>query len=308
MSKLQLTALTKKYDSGVLAVDGVNLSVQEGAFCVLLGQEKSGKTSILRMIAGLESITDGDILLDNESIIKKQSKNRNIAMFFQANTLQQNLTIFENIAYGLKLRKENEEKIQKKVEKIATIVGVKHLLSRRPKSLTAIERLKVVLARAIVREPKLFLFDEPFAHLTATQKEEILNILVALQLRFHFTAVYATDCVRDAFLLATHIAVLQDGKLLQQEEAITLFENPASFYIADYLYNFNLDLHACTITKNEENKYIAKYDNMQIVLSEQIFTNKMDTIAKLAATNQQAYIAKSKNGAIFLFDENKIAI
>lgn len=308
MSKLQLTALTKKYDSGVLAVDGINLSVEEGAFCVLLGQEKSGKTSILRMIAGLESITDGDILLDNESIIKKQSKDRDIAMFFQANTLQQSLTIFENIAYGLKLRKESAEEIQQKVEKIATIVGVKHLLARKPKSLTAIERLKVILARAIVREPKLFLFDEPFANLTATQKEEILQILVELQLRFKFTAVYATDCVRDAFLLATHIAVLQDGNLLQQEEAITLFENPANFYIADYLYNFNLDLHACVITKNEEDKYIAKYDNMQIVLPEKMFSSKVDAIAKLAASNQQIYIAKSQNGALFLFDENKIAI
>jgi multiple sugar transport system ATP-binding protein len=235
MAGLKLKDVNKIYPSGTLALCNVNLELKDNEFIAIVGGEKSGKSTTLRTIAGLEEITEGDILIDDKSVNGVDPKDRDIAMIFQSNTLYPALTAYENMAFGLKLRKASQALIDQRVKSAAQILGLTDVLYRKPKALTAAQKQKVALGRAIVREPRLYLFDDPIAGLDTSLKASMRNVIVNLQARMNGTFIYATKNVSEAVTMATRIVVLRDGFVQQIDTPANLYDYPANAFVAMFM-------------------------------------------------------------------------
>ncbi len=232
MAELLFKNVSKQYPGGGKAVHDLSLRVQSGEFFVLLGPAGSGKSTLLRMAAGLEDVTAGELYLDGKLQNDVPAKERNVAMVFRQSELFAQQTVAENIAYGLKLRKFPAELIEERVKAAAEILGLTDLLSRRPKTLSGSERQRVVLARTVVREPALCLFDDPLASFDARLRAELRTLLSKLQARLKTTYLYATDDPLEAMMLGTRIAVLRNGFLQQADTPQNLYDYPANLFVA----------------------------------------------------------------------------
>ncbi len=232
MSSLKLSGLNKIYPSGETALYDVNLETGDREFLAVVGGEKCGKTTLLRIIAGIEDATSGAVIIDGKDVTDVVPKDRDIAMVFSGNTLYPALTVFDNLAFGLRMRKAPQALIEQRVKAVSNILGLNDILYRKPKVLTSAAKQRVAIGRAIVREPRLYLFDEPLAGLDDKLKADMLNIIVNLQARMQGTFIYSTKNIPEAMTVATRILVLKNGLVQQIDTPANLYDYPANVYVA----------------------------------------------------------------------------
>jgi len=234
MAKVVLTNLNKKYDD-THAVRNVNLEIHDREFVVLVGPSGCGKTTTLRMVAGLEEITSGEIRIDERVVNDLPPMDRDIAMVFQNYALYPHMSVYDNMAFGLKMRKFARDEIEKRVRKAADILGIQTLLARRPRQLSGGQRQRVALGRAIVRNPRVFLFDEPLSNLDATLRVQMRVELKRLHERLDTTAIYVTHDQVEAMTLGDRVVVMKDGVVHQVGEPLELYANPANRFVASFI-------------------------------------------------------------------------
>ena len=242
MSGISLDEVTKVYPNGVKAVDALSLDIAEGEFCVLVGPSGCGKSTLLRMIAGLEDVTAGDVLIGGVDVTEKPPQERDIAMVFQNYALYPHMTVRENLAFGLRLKKLPKAEWRRRVDEVAKTLGLEELLDRKPSALSGGQRQRVAMGRAIVREPKAFLMDEPLSNLDAKLRVSMRAELAKLHERLGVTTVYVTHDQVEAMTLGQRVAVLRDGLLQQFDTPQNLFHHPANLFVAAFIGSPSMNL------------------------------------------------------------------
>ncbi len=234
MSFLKISHLRKSYGSLEILKD-INLEIEEGGFLVLVGPSGCGKSTLLNAIAGLEPITSGDIAINGRSVSGLHPSKRDIAMVFQSYALYPNMTVAGNIAFGMEIRGVPKEEREKAIRQVAEMLQIDHLLDRKPSQLSGGQRQRVAMGRALVREPQVFLFDEPLSNLDAKLRVDMRTEIKRLHSRMKTTIVYVTHDQIEAMTLATKIAVLKDGVLQQFGTPAEIYNNPANMFVADFM-------------------------------------------------------------------------
>lgn len=234
MANVTLKNIQKSYDQ-TNVIDGVNLEIKDKEFLVLVGASGCGKSTILRMIAGLEDITDGEIYIGEKKVNKVPPKDRDIAFVFQSYALYPHMTVYENIAFGLKMRKMDKQTIDDKVKEAAEILDLTELLDRRPKQLSGGQRQRVALGRAIVREPKVFLMDEPLSNLDAKLRVQMRSEIKKLHQKLQTTFIYVTHDQTEALTMGDRIVVLDKGVIQQTDNPENIYYNPQNTFVAGFV-------------------------------------------------------------------------
>ncbi|MDI6452942.1 ABC transporter ATP-binding protein [Peloplasma aerotolerans] len=235
MATLQLKDINKVYPNGVQAVFDFNLKIRDKEFIVFVGPSGCGKSTTLRMIAGLEEITSGELYIDDELVNDKAPKDRNIAMVFQSYALYPHMTVYDNMAFGLKLRKMPKDIINEKVQEAADILGLTPYLKRKPKALSGGQRQRVALGRAIVRNAKVFLMDEPLSNLDAKLRVQMRGELIKLHNKIETTTIYVTHDQIEAMTMASRIVVMKDGYIMQVGAPKDIYDNPNNLFVAGFI-------------------------------------------------------------------------
>ena len=235
MASLSLRHIYKKYPGGVTAVSDFNLEIKDKEFLVLVGPSGCGKSTTLRMIAGLEEISEGELFIGDRLVNDVAPKDRKIAMVFQNYALYPHMSVFENMAFGLKLSKVPKETIKKKVEEAARVLDITHLLDRKPKALSGGQKQRVALGRAIVRDPQVFLLDEPLSNLDAKLRASMRTELTKLHNRVETTFIYVTHDQVEAMTMATRIVVMKDGLIQQVDTPQNLYDKPVNIFVAGFI-------------------------------------------------------------------------
>ncbi len=235
MASISLRHIYKKYPGGVTAVSDFNLEVKDKEFLVLVGPSGCGKSTTLRMIAGLEEISEGELFIGDRLVNDVAPKDRKIAMVFQNYALYPHMTVFENMAFGLKLNKTPKEEIKRRVEDAARVLDITHLLDRKPKALSGGQKQRVALGRAIVRNPAVFLLDEPLSNLDAKLRAAMRTELTKLHQRVQTTFVYVTHDQVEAMTMATRIVVMKDGLIQQVDTPQNLYDLPCNKFVAGFI-------------------------------------------------------------------------
>ena len=256
MASLKLQDIYKVYPSGVVAVTDFTLDIQDKEFIVVVGPSGCGKSTTLRMIAGLEEISDGDLYIDGQRVNDKQPKDRDIAMVFQNYALYPHMTVYDNMAFGLKLRKKPKEEIQERVNEAARILGLESYLQRKPKALSGGQRQRVALGRAIVREPKVFLLDEPLSNLDAKLRAQMRTEITKLHHRLATTFIYVTHDQVEAMTMGTRIVVMKDGLIQQVDAPQKLYDYPANLFVAGFIGTPQMNFFDAVLTKEGETIYV----------------------------------------------------
>jgi multiple sugar transport system ATP-binding protein len=270
MSQISLRNVTKEYKGGILAVDNINIGIENKEFMVIVGPSGCGKSTTLRMIAGLEDITRGDLWIGNRKVNDVPPKDRDIAMVFQNYALYPHMTVYENMSFGLRLRKFPKSEIDRRVNDASDILDIKKLMDRRPKQLSGGERQRVALGRAIVRKPKAFLFDEPLSNLDAKLRVLMRSQIHKLRMRLQTTFVYVTHDQTEALTLGDRIVVMRDGKMQQCDDPMTIYDKPANQFVASFLGTPPINLMEGTIIKKER-KYYFDEGKFQVKLVEEMY-------------------------------------
>ena len=235
MAEIVLDNLSKVFSGGVVAVDGVSLTIGSGEFLVLVGPSGCGKSTLLRMIAGLEEVTSGTISIGERDVTDLPPRARDIAMVFQSYALYPHMTVRQNLGYGLKVRKTPKREIGERVTRAAELLGLDQLLDRKPAALSGGQRQRVAMGRAIVREPKAFLMDEPLSNLDAKLRVSMRAQLAALHARLETTTIYVTHDQIEAMTLGQRVAVMRDGRIQQVDTPQELYARPANLYVAAFI-------------------------------------------------------------------------
>jgi multiple sugar transport system ATP-binding protein len=235
MASLSLKNIYKKYPGGVVAVSDFNLEIRDKEFIILVGPSGCGKSTTLRMIAGLEEISEGELYIGDRLVNDVAPKDRDIAMVFQNYALYPHMTVFENMAFGLKLRKVPKDEISRKVEEAARILDISHLLDRKPKALSGGQRQRVALGRAIVREPQVFLLDEPLSNLDAKLRAQMRTEISKLHQKLGTTFIYVTHDQTEAMTMGDRIVVMKDGFIQQVDSPQNLYSYPVNQFVAGFM-------------------------------------------------------------------------
>ncbi len=270
MAALQLSDIIKRYDNGFEAVKGVSLSIRDGEFVVFVGPSGCGKTTTLRMIAGLEGITSGDLLFDNERMNDRAPKDRDVGMVFQNYALYPHMTVHENIAFPLVIRRESRQFIKERVEEVARLLGLAEQLQRKPKQLSGGQRQRVALGRAIVRRPRVFLFDEPLSNLDAQLRVQMRAEILGLQRSLGTTAVYVTHDQMEAMTMGDRIVVMQGGVVQQTAPPEEVYNNPANRFVAGFLGSPSMNFFTGAIVR-DGGMVFREHDGVSIALEERMF-------------------------------------
>ena len=249
MSFLQINNLTKNFGA-VEVLKNISIEIEEGGFLVLVGPSGCGKSTLLNTIAGLESITSGSILIAGRDVVDLHPSARDIAMVFQSYALYPNMTVGGNIAFGMEMRGVPKDERDKAVTKVAETLQISHLLNRKPGQLSGGQRQRVAMGRALVRQPQVFLFDEPLSNLDAKLRVDMRTEIKRLHQRLRTTIVYVTHDQVEAMTLATKIAVLKDGVLQQFGSPTEIYNNPANVFVADFMGSPSMNLLKATVAKN----------------------------------------------------------
>ncbi len=235
MATVTFDHVYKRFSADVIAVNDMNLEIRDGEFLVLVGPSGCGKTTALRCVAGLEEISDGTLRIGDRVVNDVAPKDRDIAMVFQSYALYPHMSVFDNLAFGLKLRKTPKEEIRRRVDQAAQILGLQRLLDRKPKALSGGQRQRVALGRAIVREPKVFLMDEPLSNLDAKLRVQTRAEIARLHQRLGTTTIYVTHDQVEAMTMGDRIAVMRDGILQQAGSPEELYDHPANVFVAGFI-------------------------------------------------------------------------
>lgn len=235
MASIHLNKLSKVYENGAKAVTDVELKISDGEFIVIVGPSGCGKSTLLRMVAGLESISSGELFIDNQLVNSLEPKDRGIAMVFQNYALYPHMTNRDNMSYSLKINKVDKAEIKKRVEKVAEQLQLTPYLDRKPAQLSGGQRQRVAMGRAIVRQPKVFLFDEPLSNLDAKLRVEMRKQIKALQREMGVTSLYVTHDQVEAMTMADRLIVLKSGEVQQIGSPIHLYEKPKNIFVAEFI-------------------------------------------------------------------------
>jgi multiple sugar transport system ATP-binding protein len=265
MATVEMKGIGKVYDGGVRAVDNANITVNDREFVVLVGPSGCGKTTTLRMVAGLEDITEGELYIDGKLVNDVPPKDRDIAMVFQNYALYPHMTVYDNMAFGLKIRKYPKQEIQARVKEAAQILDIEELLDRKPKALSGGQRQRVAVGRAIVRKPKVFLFDEPLSNLDAKLRVQMRTEISSLHNRLQATMIYVTHDQVEAMTMADKIVVLKSGVIQQIGSPLELYNNPVNRFVAGFIGSPPMNFMTVTI-KEEAGKMIADEGDTQFEL------------------------------------------
>jgi multiple sugar transport system ATP-binding protein len=249
VSRIVLEGITKRYQDGTTAVRSLDLSIADGELMVLVGPSGCGKTTALRMVAGLEEITEGTILVDGQPVNDMEPRDRDIAMVFQSYALYPHLTVRDNMAFSLKYRKTPKQEIRRRVEEAARILELDELLSRKPRQLSGGQRQRVAMGRAIVRQPRAFLMDEPLSNLDAKLRVQMRAEIAKLQRALGTTTIYVTHDQTEAMTLGSRVAVLRHGVLQQVASPQELYRRPANLFVAGFIGSPAMNLIEATLER-----------------------------------------------------------
>jgi len=256
MASLSLKHIYKKYPGGVTAVSDFNLDIKDKEFLVFVGPSGCGKSTTLRMIAGLEEITEGELFIGDTLVNDIVPKDRDIAMVFQNYALYPHMTVYENMAFGLKLRKTPKEEIKRRVEEAAKILDISHLLDRKPKALSGGQKQRVALGRAIVRQPKVFLLDEPLSNLDAKLRASMRTELTKLHKNLGTTFIYVTHDQVEAMTMASRIVVMKDGLIQQVDTPQNLYDNPCNMFVAGFIGTPQMNFITAKLVMKQNDLYL----------------------------------------------------
>ena len=258
MASLSLKNIYKKYAGGVIAVSDFNLEIKDQEFIILVGPSGCGKSTTLRMIAGLEEISSGELYIGDRLVNDVAPKDRDIAMVFQNYALYPHMTVYDNMAFGLKLRKTPKDEIKRRVEEAARVLDIAHLLDRKPKALSGGQRQRVALGRAIVREPKVFLLDEPLSNLDAKLRAQMRTEISKLHQKLGTTFIYVTHDQTEAMTMGDRIVVMKDGLIQQVDSPNNLYLYPCNMFVAGFIGSPQMNFVDAVIGKNGD-KYYAEF-------------------------------------------------
>ena len=281
MASVNLNNIYKVYSGNVTAVSDFCLDIEDKEFIVLVGPSGCGKSTTLRMIAGLEEISSGELYIGDRLVNDVAPKDRDIAMVFQNYALYPHMTVFDNMAFGLKLRKTPKAEIKQRVEEAARILDISHLLNRKPKALSGGQRQRVALGRAIVRAPKVFLFDAPLSNLDAKLRVAMRTEITKLHQRLQTTFIYVTHDQTEAMTMASRIVVMKDGFIQQVDTPQHLYDFPANLFVAGFIGSPQMNFFNVTLQK-EGNSVVAVFGDNKITVPE----------AKLSKFVDEDYIGK----------------
>lgn len=253
MAEVKLVNVSKTFENGAVAVKNFNLEIKDKEFVVLVGPSGCGKSTTLRMIAGLEEVTSGELYIDGELMNYITPKNRDIAMVFQNYALYPHMTVYENMAFGLKLRKYKKVEIDERVNEAAAILNLEELLDRRPKALSGGQRQRVAVGRAIVRKPKVFLFDEPLSNLDAKLRVQMRTEISKLHQKLNATIVYVTHDQTEAMTMGSRIVIMNEGLVHQVASPIDLYNKPVNKFVAGFIGSPSMNFIEGTISFTNSN-------------------------------------------------------
>ncbi|WPC43225.1 sn-glycerol-3-phosphate ABC transporter ATP-binding protein UgpC [Clostridium sp. JS66] len=282
MAKLSLKNINKYYENGYIAVKNLNLEIEDKEFVVLVGPSGCGKSTTLRMIAGLEDISQGELYIGDNLVNNVEPKDRDIAMVFQNYALYPHMSVYKNMAFSLELNKVYKEQIDKRVKEAAGILGLDNLLSRKPKELSGGQRQRVALGRAIVREPKVFLMDEPLSNLDAKLRVTMRTEIAKLHKKLNTTFIYVTHDQTEAMTMGTKIVVMNNGIVQQVGSPMEIYNNPANIFVAGFIGSPQMNFIDVQVIK-KNNKLLG-------IIQENAFEFSKDKIEKL---EKEGYINKT---------------
>jgi len=265
MAEVLLKDISKIYDGDVKAVDRANIEVKDQEFVVLVGPSGCGKSTTLRMIAGLEDISDGDLYIGEKRMNDEAPKDRDIAMVFQNYALYPHMTVYENMAFGLRIRKFPKDEINTRVMEAAQILDIEELLERKPKALSGGQRQRVAVGRAIVRKPKVFLFDEPLSNLDAKLRVQMRAEISSLHTRLNATMVYVTHDQTEAMTMGDKIVVMKSGLVQQIGSPLKLYNDPINRFVAGFIGSPPMNIAPADVVE-ESGRIIAKEEGMNVVV------------------------------------------
>ena len=272
MDQVILRHVTKRFTTktlgDIVAVDDFNLSVHEGECFSFLGPSGCGKSTTLRMVAGLEEISGGELYIDGKLVNDVEPKNRDIAMVFQSYALYPHMTVYENMAFPLKLRKMDKDEIDRRVKEAAEILDITQYLDRKPKALSGGQRQRVAIGRAIVREPKVFLMDEPLSNLDAKLRNQMRAEIIKLRQKINTTFIYVTHDQTEAMTLGDRIVIMKDGFIQQIGTPQEVFDHPANLFVSGFIGMPQMNYFNAKLV-NEGGKYAVVVENCKVVLSDE---------------------------------------
>lgn len=280
MAKVTLKKVDKTYPNGFKAVHGIDLDIKDGEFMVFVGPSGCAKSTTLRMIAGLEEITGGEIYIGDELVNEVAPKDRGIAMVFQSYALYPHMTVYDNMAFGLKLRKTPKDIIDKKVRAAAEKLEITDLLDRKPKEMSGGQRQRVALGRAIVREPKVFLFDEPLSNLDAKLRVSMRVRITQLHKELKTTMIYVTHDQTEAMTMGDRITVLKLGEIMQVDTPLNLYHKPKNMFVAGFIGSPTMNFIDVELI-GEGDKVYAQFEGIRLLLGEEKASKIKDYIGKM---------------------------
>jgi multiple sugar transport system ATP-binding protein len=305
MASVQLKNVQKVYDGGVVAVHNMSLEVADKEFVVLVGPSGCGKTTTLRMIAGLEEVSSGEIFIDGKCVNDISPKDRDIAMVFQNYALYPHMTVYENMAFGLKLRGMRKEEIRRRVSETAGILGIEELLERKPKALSGGQRQRVAVGRAIVRKPKVFLFDEPLSNLDAKLRVQMRTEISKLHQQLSATMIYVTHDQTEAMTMADTIVLMQDGYVRQIDEPLKIYNFPRSRFVAGFIGSPSMNFIEGRIEKVDGFEFVPTKTQMRLPLHSKDHANHVPYVGKdvvMGVRPEHIHIATQRISATGQFD------
>src|SRR6202795_752272 len=271
MAAVTFDGITKTYPDGTTAVNDLDLEIADGEFMVLVGPSGCGKTTALRMVAGLEDISRGVLKIGDRTVNHVPSRDRDIAMVFQSYALYPHLTVYDNIAFGLRIKKLPKEEIDKRVQNAAKILGLEQFLDRKPRALSGGQRQRVAMGRAIVREPAVFLMDEPLSNLDAKLRVQMRAEIAGLQRDLGVTTVYVTHDQVEAMTMGDKVAVMRKGELQQVADPQTLYDRPVNLFVGGFIGSPAMNLLEATLERRNGG-YAAKIGDESIDIGDALST------------------------------------
>jgi multiple sugar transport system ATP-binding protein len=275
MAEIVLEEVSKVYGGGTPAISDLNLDVKDGEFMVLVGPSGCGKTTALRMVAGLESVSEGTIKIDNRVVNTVPPKERDIAMVFQNYALYPHMTVYDNMGFGLKLRKLPKEEIDRRVREAAGILGLEEFLTRKPKALSGGQRQRVAMGRAIVREPKAFLMDEPLSNLDAKLRVQMRSEISRIQDEIGVTTLYVTHDQVEAMTMGDRVAVIRKGVLQQVDTPQFLYDHPRNLFVAGFIGSPAMNMVEADLVRADGSAYV-EFGGLRLEVPEEVLTERPD--------------------------------